>query len=151
MSRKINKIKIAGILGRVGETIGSSKNIDIAKTLKVSPAVCSNWKDRGAIPWVELFKFSLDRNISFDWLLTGKEFENINLKGCNELMELKEEQMLILKKYTEALEENNRLEKTIASYEKILTFCKPPEGVEERRVCRGQYDKLCKEFDLQPL
>ncbi|GAH12868.1 unnamed protein product, partial [marine sediment metagenome] len=126
---------IADILGRIGEIVGSSKNIDIAKNLKVSPSVCSNWKDRGAIPWAELFKFSLDRNVSFDWLLTGGQFENknINSKEPGELMKLKEEQISILKKYAVALEENKRLQAKIASYEKILTFCQPP--VEDYQKC----------------
>lgn len=54
-----------------------------------------------------------------------------------------------LEKLNEFLEaDNNRLKTIIASYEKILTFCQPPDGVEERRLCRMQYDKFFKETDL---
>jgi len=73
MSSYIFNIKISEILGRVGERIGTKKNESIAKALGVEPQTASNWKSRGAIPWKELFIFSQENGISFDWLLTGKE------------------------------------------------------------------------------
>ena len=105
----------------------------------------------GRVPeWDILLAISRATNKSVDWLLTGNQFENINInfKEPGGLMKLKEEQISILKKYAEALEENKRLQAKIASYEKILTFCQPPVGVEERRICRMQYDKCFKETDL---
>ena len=73
MSRfKIN-LNITEILQRVGQSIGSDKNTDIADALNVNPQVCTNWKTRGTIPWPELFQFSQDKAVSLEWLLTGKK------------------------------------------------------------------------------
>jgi len=62
------------ILGRVSRVIRLTANKDIAAELGVDPNVCSQWKTRNTIPWEDLFDFTKRRNISFDWLLTGKEF-----------------------------------------------------------------------------
>ncbi len=69
----MEKINILDVLGRVSSVIGKTKNIDIAASLKVSESTCTNWKDRNTIPWVKLYEFSVERGLSFDWLLTGKE------------------------------------------------------------------------------
>ena len=75
MSSHDHAVNIIGILQRVGEKIKSKKNMDIALALGVEPQVSSNWKskDRKTIPWEILFAFCQKNNISFDWLLTGKE------------------------------------------------------------------------------
>jgi uncharacterized protein YjcR len=68
-------LNISEIIKRIGYLIRSQKNVDIAKALKVKPATSHNWVDpeRNTIPWETLFSFCQERNISFDWLLTGKE------------------------------------------------------------------------------
>lgn len=73
MSRLVHTLNSKNILKRVGIVLGSNKNKDIADALGVDSQVCTNWKTRNTIPWVELFNFSKERSVSMDWLLTGKE------------------------------------------------------------------------------
>lgn len=65
-------MKIQDILQRVGEIIGSDKNIAIAKALQVAPQTSSTWKTRQTIPWKELYVFCNKRGVSMEWLLTGE-------------------------------------------------------------------------------
>ena len=61
------------ILQRIGQIIGSYKQADIAKALNVSGQALTSWKKRESIPWDKLAKFSIGKNISLPWLLTGQE------------------------------------------------------------------------------
>lgn len=76
MSSHIHNLNIRKILERVAGVIGvdKKKNQEIAKALGVEPQTCSNWKnkDRKTIPWAKLFVFSIEKNASLDYLLTGK-------------------------------------------------------------------------------
>ena len=73
MSSFDHKLNTKSILKRVGVVLGSDKNKDIADGLGVDSQVCTNWKTRNTIPWVQLFNFSTEKCVSMDWLLTGKE------------------------------------------------------------------------------
>lgn len=70
---KKHKVNIKSILGRVGETIKSEKNVDIAKALNVQPQVSNNWKKRGTIPLEVLYSYCLKNKIPFAWILTGED------------------------------------------------------------------------------
>jgi transcriptional regulator with XRE-family HTH domain len=61
------------ILTRLKKYLGTEVDAEIARALNVSPQRLSNWPKRGTIPWVELCTFAVERNLSFDWLLTGHE------------------------------------------------------------------------------
>ena len=63
----------------------------------------TKWKGKINPSLNKLAKICKEFNCSLVWPLTGKEFKNIDFKENNKLMELKEEQMLILKKYAVAL------------------------------------------------
>ena len=73
MSRKKTELNTKQILHRVGMIIGTDENVRIAEALGVAAQVCTNWKTRNTIPWVELFEFSQRVDISLDWLITGRE------------------------------------------------------------------------------
>lgn len=109
------------------------KQADLAKKSGVTPSKLTNLKKGHDISGKNLYLI----------LKTFGFFKNIT--------KTEEKYTKLCDKYFKIEEENNRLKTKIASYEKILTFCKPPEGVEERRLCRVQYDKSFKELDLQPL
>ena len=126
MSRKINRANINQILNRVGATIRSQKNEEIAKALSVTPQTCSNWKTRKAIPWVELFEFTIKYNIQLDWLLTGKEHNPVKqsdeikeIKQLKETLKVKEEILEIIRENAQLFKaENIRLKDEIKNLEK---------------------------------
>lgn len=87
----------------------------------------------------QLVKINEKYNIDIHWLLTGKQFENenVDLKEHTELIELKEEQMSILKKYTEALEDNNRIKKEILKLKQVKREDDPKDfKIPERSICK---------------
>jgi len=126
MSRIINKLSIKQILERVGIVIKSQKNEKIAEALNAQPQTCSNWKTRNAMPWVELFEFSIKHNIQLDWLLTGQEnkYSSKNPEEIEQLKEklnLKEELLRLTKENAHLLRnENTRLYKENSSLKKII-------------------------------
>ena len=67
---------VEATIKRIGEIINSPKNIDIADSLNISGQVVSNWKYRNHVPWQALFIFSRERNIFFEWLITGEGQKN---------------------------------------------------------------------------
>lgn len=81
-------MKLNDIYKRIGERIQARKHkngeyvkADIAKKLNVTPQDISNWAFRNKFPWEELFTFSQEHKLSFDWLLTGKDQQNIFMRG----------------------------------------------------------------------
>lgn len=148
MSSKIHNLNIIEILERISDIIKSTKNKDIAQALGVSDKTCSNWKDRNAIPWVDLFNFAKNKKISFIWLLTGKEFDDKNVT-LQEYKKLDQGYRKLLEKYFEISEENKKLKELLNAFNGILNDFQPPEGVEERRRCRFEYNKQLKRIDLQ--
>jgi hypothetical protein len=54
------------IIGRVGKVLGTTRNRTISNELGVNPQVCTKWKTRNKIPWVELFRFSQNHETSLD-------------------------------------------------------------------------------------
>jgi hypothetical protein len=45
----------------------------LARALNVDPQNIVNWRKRGTIPAEKIYKFSMEKNLSFDWLFTGQE------------------------------------------------------------------------------
>jgi len=74
MSRKNSQIDVKKILSRIGEVVGSKKHEEISRALGVKPQTAANWKTRNAIPWIELYQFALNKDVSIDWILTGRKF-----------------------------------------------------------------------------
>lgn len=66
------------ILKRVGEILKTQVKVRLAKALGVKKATLSNWIERNTIPFMKLYKFSVDYQISFVWLLTGNGDPHIN-------------------------------------------------------------------------
>lgn len=70
-------VLIKEILERIKQHTGAQKDSDIARILNVEPQNVFNWKKRETIPWNELCAFAINEKLSFDWLLTGKEEEDL--------------------------------------------------------------------------
>jgi phage repressor protein C with HTH and peptisase S24 domain len=72
MSRKIHTISIINIFNRIREKTGANSEQRMADLFGVPKQTYCNWKTRNAVPWVELYNFSIKNNISMDWILFGK-------------------------------------------------------------------------------
>lgn len=60
------------ILQRVRDIESVEKSADVARSLGVSGSQVSNWEKRGTIPFEKLFWYTIDKEIHFEWLMTGK-------------------------------------------------------------------------------
>lgn len=119
------------ILNRLREYLKTEIDADVARALSVKPQSIINWPKRGTIPWPELFTFSQEHKLSFDWILTGKEQNNFmcgwpedTIRACNDLKEIldfgeKREREIILS--------------TIEQAKKIRDLKKPVAGVSSER------------------
>jgi len=118
-TKKID-LNIADILERICEVIGSRQNIDVARELGISGQAVSSWKARGNIPWKALFILAREKNVFFEWLITGEgeknksDEENLisNLKSKldsqKKIILLFEEHVELLKETVESLKKKNR-------------------------------------------
>ncbi len=64
--------KIYGILDRLYQFLGFSKDLEFCEKYNIKPNTLSTWKKRNKIPYELLEEISQNENLSLDWLLTGK-------------------------------------------------------------------------------
>jgi hypothetical protein len=73
-------VSMVEVLDRIGIYLKTTSGAKIGRALgknKNPSQHVRNWRERGTIPWEELFLFSQEHDdISMDWLLTGKNEEN---------------------------------------------------------------------------
>ncbi|MEH6499299.1 MAG: helix-turn-helix domain-containing protein [Pseudoalteromonas distincta] len=50
-----------------------NKNIDLCKKLNLSPQTLSTWRGRNKIPFELCIKVALEKDVSLDWLLLGRD------------------------------------------------------------------------------
>lgn len=60
------------ILSRIKEITGVKTASEVANLLGLKPNTLAERKSRNSIPYEELFRFSNERNLNSDWLLTGE-------------------------------------------------------------------------------
>jgi len=63
----------AVVLGRLQDALGVNTDTDLASVLGVKRATLGAWRSRNSTPYAECIKIAKCKNISLDWLLTGKE------------------------------------------------------------------------------
>ncbi len=61
------------ILDRVKHYINCKSDDDLARILRATPQNISNWRARNTIPWEELYRFSQEKKVSLDWMLSGED------------------------------------------------------------------------------
>ncbi|EBN9665436.1 transcriptional regulator [Salmonella enterica] len=60
------------VLARLKQVFSVSSDVALCEALSVSPQTLSSWKSRNKIPYANCVEVSTQRNISLDWLLTGR-------------------------------------------------------------------------------
>ncbi len=143
-------VKISLILKRVGTVIKLTTNKDIAAALGVPPATCSGWKKRNAIPWGPLFQFAVHHDISFDWLLTGRDrhgdgfgctWDDETRKACEDVAEIlrsgNKAARAALLSNLEAFKEMVRLDERVKHLERVINHKEKTESPEQRSASGG--------------
>lgn len=67
----MSKTCIAAILNRLKLIAGCTTDIELARTLGISPQTLSSWKVRGSIPYSLCVALAEQHDLSLDWLLLG--------------------------------------------------------------------------------
>jgi len=62
---------INDILCRISKWLGEDTDAAVARALSVSPQTVNNWRNRGTIPWDNLYSFATKNALSLDWLIDG--------------------------------------------------------------------------------
>ncbi|EAA9300843.1 bacteriophage CI repressor [Salmonella enterica subsp. enterica] len=73
--RVFNKMSIKEsevVLARLKQVFSVSSDVALCEALSVSPQTLSSWKSRNKIPYANCVEVSTQRNVSLDWLLTGR-------------------------------------------------------------------------------
>ncbi|WP_022962457.1 helix-turn-helix domain-containing protein [Halopseudomonas pelagia] len=74
MSKNINvPFEFDAILGRLMDIYQVKKHIDLCKKLNLSPQTLSTWRGRNKVPFELCVKVALDKDVSLDWLLLGRD------------------------------------------------------------------------------
>ncbi|HHR4769146.1 TPA: helix-turn-helix domain-containing protein [Salmonella enterica] len=60
------------VLARLKQIFSVSSDTALCEKLSVSPQTLSSWKSRNKIPYANCVEVSTQRNVSLDWLLTGR-------------------------------------------------------------------------------
>lgn len=60
------------VLARLKQVFSVSSDVALCEALSVSPQTLSSWKSRNKIPYANCVEVSTQRNVSLDWLLTGR-------------------------------------------------------------------------------
>ncbi len=69
------KLRFDDVVGRFRDALGLSSDADVARALGLSTGDFANRKRRGTLPLEKLAAAALSRNVSVDWLLTGRAGE----------------------------------------------------------------------------
>lgn len=60
------------IIARLKEVFSVTSDSSLCDKLSVSPQTLSSWKSRNKIPYANCVEISIQKNVSLDWLLTGR-------------------------------------------------------------------------------
>lgn len=60
------------VLSRLKQVFSVSSDVALCEALSVSPQTLSSWKSRNKIPYANCVEISNQKDISLDWLLTGR-------------------------------------------------------------------------------
>lgn len=109
------------VLARLKQVFSVSSDVALCEALSVSPQTLSSWKSRNKIPYANCVEVSTQRNVSLDWLLTGRgtmyltsnQVENKDCAQCaqqvTDEMTLREKKLLELFRVLPAEEQKNIL------------------------------------------
>ncbi|WP_067863655.1 helix-turn-helix domain-containing protein [Neptuniibacter marinus] len=75
MTENNSSTNVSAVLERVGVSLGTNKDTDIAKALGVSRQTVSGWRRRDSVPYESLIPFAKENNLALDYLFWGNGSE----------------------------------------------------------------------------
>lgn len=61
------------VLDRLARVLEVAGDRELSRALGQSPSAAGNWRSRGSVPYSHCVSVALERGVSLDWLLTGRE------------------------------------------------------------------------------
>lgn len=61
------------ILSRMKSSLGVTMDKDVAAYFDIKQASVHNWRKRGTVPYEQCVQLAMDKGISLDWLIIGRE------------------------------------------------------------------------------
>ncbi|MBW5893135.1 helix-turn-helix domain-containing protein [Pectobacterium polaris] len=68
----MNKGGVDAVLSRLMELLGVASDSELARALDVNRQTLASWRKRESVPYSICVNLSEEKNISLDWLLTGR-------------------------------------------------------------------------------
>jgi hypothetical protein len=80
----MNSQLLTPVLARLKLLTGSETDVQLARAMKVSPQTLSSWKVRDSIPYSLCVDLASQHGCSLDWLLLGKQDDNLAVQSQND-------------------------------------------------------------------
>ena len=61
------------IINRLLEVFDVNNDVDLAGKLGVARGTVSSWRTRGQVPWRQCLEAAISKDVSLDWLITGRD------------------------------------------------------------------------------
>ncbi len=74
----MNKCGVDAVLSRLMESLEVVSDSELARALGVNRQTLASWRKRDSVPYSICVNFSEEKNISLDWLLTGRGGMHVN-------------------------------------------------------------------------
>lgn len=74
----MNKSGVDAVLSRLMELLEVANDSELARALGVNRQTLASWRKRDSVPYSICVNFSEEKNISLDWLLTGRGAMHVN-------------------------------------------------------------------------
>lgn len=65
------------VIDRLKQTVGVNSDIELSEALGVNKSTVSTWRSRKRIPYPEVVRVALETRQNIDWILTGRERNEI--------------------------------------------------------------------------
>lgn len=75
-TKEDQEFSFESIIERIMLVEGADKPADIARALRVSSSLFTNWKKRGTMPFKQLLSYASRKKLSYEWLMKGEGDRN---------------------------------------------------------------------------
>jgi hypothetical protein len=91
-----------GIINRIKQEIGTKNDYDVAEALEMKRSTLAERKSRDSIPLEEIIRFCDNKNLSYDWVLSGIG-PKYRLESEDSLLKDSSREHMVIDKYTKKI------------------------------------------------